>query len=128
VSKIQATGLARVQLALEPLRESPKVWGDTAGLFEQSSIFIASGMFGCVGENYSTLETIRLTGGIAPDSTWPQNSRNIRTAAELASKLSLDLVTFHAGFLPHEESDPNFSKMLQRLREVADIFQDKASF
>jgi L-ribulose-5-phosphate 3-epimerase len=32
------------------------------------------------------------------------------------------LVTFHAGFLPHEESDPAFAKMLRRLAEVADIF------
>jgi len=40
----------------------------------------------------------------------------------LAEQLSLKLVTFHAGFLPHDEADPNFSKMLGRLAEVADLF------
>ena len=80
-------------------------------------------MFGCVGEDYSTLETIRLTGGIAPDATWEQNWDNMRATAALAHELGLKLVTFHAGFLPHEEKDPNFAKMLRRLSETADVFK-----
>ena len=79
-------------------------------------------MFGCVGEDYSTLETIRVTGGIAPDSTWEQNRKNIQATAKLAQKLGLKLVTFHAGFLPHEEKDPASARMLQRLAEVAEVF------
>jgi L-ribulose-5-phosphate 3-epimerase len=34
-------------------------------------------------------------------------------------------VTIHAGFLPHEDSDPEFEKMVGRLREVADLFAAK---
>jgi sugar phosphate isomerase/epimerase len=122
IAKLQATGIRRVQLALDPLRESPSIWGETAALFLQQGIAIVSGMFGCVGEDYSTLETIRKTGGIVPDSTWEQNLKNSRDTATLARQLGLSLVTFHAGFLPHEESDPGFSKMLQRLAAVADVF------
>jgi sugar phosphate isomerase/epimerase len=84
---------------------------------------MVSGMFGCVGEDYSTLETIRVTGGLAPDATWEQNWTNIKATAALARQLGLKLVTFHAGFLPHEETDPNFAKMLRRLAETADVFQ-----
>jgi sugar phosphate isomerase/epimerase len=69
------------------------------------------------------LETIRLTGGIAPDATWEQNWDNMRATAALAHELGLKLVTFHAGFLPHEEKDPNFAKMLRRLSETADVFK-----
>jgi sugar phosphate isomerase/epimerase len=69
------------------------------------------------------LETIRLTGGLAPDATWEQNWANIQATAALACELGLKLVTFHAGFLPHEETDPNFAKMLRRLAETADAFQ-----
>ncbi len=123
VAKLQATGIDRVQLALDPLREAPGVWGETAALFRQSGISIVSGMFGCVGEDYSTLDTIRVTGGIAPDATWEQNWTNIRATAALAQQLGLKLVTFHAGFLPHEETDPNFAKLLRRLAETAEVFQ-----
>ena len=120
--KLQATGIQRVQLALDPLREPSDKWSCVTKLFSSKGITIASGMFGCVGEDYSTLESIRLTGGIAPDSTWEQNWKNIQTTAALAHRLGLKLATFHAGFLPHRRSDKGFAKMLTRLAEVADIF------
>ena len=120
--KILGTGICRVQLALDPLRESPEIWSQTAGEFQQNGIAIVSGMFGCVGEDYSTLETIRRTGGIAPDATWPQNLKNIRATAALAEALGLKLVTFHAGFLPNDHGDPDFVKQADRLALAADIF------
>src|SRR5512134_3287170 len=78
ITRLVASGVRRVQLALDPLRESPDVWRTTPELLRQNNIAIVSGMFGCVGEDYSTLETIRLTGGIAPDATWEQNWKNIQ--------------------------------------------------
>ncbi len=125
IAKLQATGLTRLQLALDPLREQPQPWGEIGPLCRQQGIVIVSGMVGCVGEDYSTLESIRRTGGVAPDATWDQNLENIKRAAALAEGLGLNLVSFHAGFLPHEESDPAFAKMLGRLAAVADVFAQK---
>ncbi len=122
IARLQATGIRRVQLALDPLRETPEVWGTTAAVLRQNDITIVSGMFGCVGEDYTTLDTIRLTGGIAPDTTWEQNWRNIQTIAAIAKRLDLKLVTFHAGFLPHDGANPNFEKLRDRLARVADVF------
>ncbi len=122
VAKLVATGIRRVQLALDPLRESPTVWGQTAALLQQNGISLSSGMFGCLGEDYTTLETIRRTGGIAPDATWEQNWKNIQATADMAGQLGLKLITFHAGFLPHKESDPSFGKLSARLAQVADLF------
>ncbi len=122
IAKLSEIGVRRVQLALDPLRDDPAVWGKTPQLFQQAGIAIVSGMFGCVGEDYSTLDTIRVTGGIAPDSTWEQNRKNIQTSVALTQRLGLKLVTFHAGFLPHDERDPNFAKLKQRLSEVAEMF------
>jgi sugar phosphate isomerase/epimerase len=120
--KLRATGIPRVQLELDPLRDQPKVWGDTEKVFREHGITIVSGMVRCIGEDYSTLESIRLTGGIAPDSKWDQNVKNISACAAIAKKMGLKLVTFHAGFLPPDESHPTFGKMCQRLDTVADIF------
>ncbi|MCW5552647.1 MAG: sugar phosphate isomerase/epimerase [Verrucomicrobiae bacterium] len=122
IARLQATGIRRVQLALDPLRETPEVWGATAAVLRQNDITIVSGMFGCVGEDYTTLDTIRLTGGIAPDTTWEQNWRNLQTIAAIAKRLELKLVTFHAGFLPHDGANPNFEKLRDRLARVADVF------
>jgi sugar phosphate isomerase/epimerase len=120
--RLQATGISRVQLALDPLREHPAVWGDSQAVLKQAGITIVSGMFGCVGEDYSTLDTIRQTGGIAPDETWEQNLENIRATVGIATALGLKLVTFHAGFVPHDPADPGFAKMVGRLAAVAETF------
>ena len=125
IQQLRAIGLGRVQLALDPLRENPAVWGATGELLCQQDIAIVSGMFGTVGEDYSTPESIRRTGGLVPDDTWEENWENAQTNADLASRLGLRLVTFHAGFLPHEESDPEFEKLQHRIRLVADLFAAK---
>ncbi len=125
IEQLRAIGLSRVQLALDPLRENPAVWGNTAALFQQAGITIVSGMFGTVGEDYTSLESIHRTGGLVPDDTWDENWENAQATATLAHQLGLKLVTFHAGFLPHEESDPEFEKLQHRIRLVADVFAAK---
>lgn len=122
VGKIQQTGIPRVQLALDPLIQSPAIWGDTRKFLEEAGIPIISGMFGCAGEDYSTLDTIRVTGGLAPDATWDRNLTHIKSIVPVASALGLKLVTFHAGFVPHDPTDAEFKKMTDRLSIVAEIF------
>ncbi len=121
-AKLLATGILRVQLALDPLRESPAIWGDAGQVLKQAGITVVSGMFGCVGEDYSTLDSIRLTGGIAADGTWRKNLENIRATVPIATALGIKHVTFHAGFVPHDPAHPDFVKMVKRLAAVAEIF------
>ena len=46
--------------------------------------------FGCVGEDYSSLQTIRLTGGLAPDATWEQNRKNIQDTVRAGGKARIE--------------------------------------
>jgi L-ribulose-5-phosphate 3-epimerase len=125
LSKLDEIGIPRVQIALDPIRENPAVWGNFSDLAKAHGLTMVSGMFGTVGEDYTTMETIRRTGGVTPDSTWEQNWKNIQATADLAAKMGLKLVTFHAGFLPHEESDPDFKKLLDRITRIADLFESR---
>ena len=122
LAQLQDIGLRRAQIALDPLRESPAVWGGLPELCARNGVELISGMFAAAGEDYSTLESIRRTGGIAPDATWPANWRNIQAAADLARQLGLKLVTFHAGFLPDEPGDARRQTLLERLGSMADLF------
>src|SRR5439155_15220242 len=79
VQQLQTIGINRVQIALDPIREHPQVWNKVVELFRQSNITIVSGMFGTLGEDYTTMESIRRTGGVVPDATWDLNWRNIET-------------------------------------------------
>ena len=122
VAHLREIGIPRVQLALDPLRENPDVWGKTAVLLDAEGIEIVSGMFGTIGEDYSSLDAIRESGGVVPDEHWDANWANIQAVASIAAGLGLKTVTFHAGFLPHEESDPGFAKLLDRITQIADVF------
>ena len=66
-----------MQLALDPLREAPKIWGDFSELAQKAGLHLVSGMFGCVGEDYTTPESIRRTGG-----TVLGREDHVRVAAE----------------------------------------------
>ena len=50
-------------------------------------------------EDYSTLETIRKTGGVVPDDCWPRNREIAAAAAELSGTLGAPYMLFHAGHL-----------------------------
>ncbi len=122
VAHLREIGIPRVQLALDPLRENPDAWCKTAVLLDAEGIEIVSGMFGTIGEDYSSLDAIRESGGVVPDEHWDANWANIQAVSSIAAGLGLKVVTFHAGFLPHEESDPGFAKLLGRITQIADVF------
>ena len=123
--KVSALGIRRVQLHLDPIREGDWRRDETAELLCLSNVTIASGMMGTKGEDYSTLETIKLTGGVRPDELWEANLKAAEANAILADQLGIPLVTFHAGFLPHEPGDPLRARMCDRLRQIAQVFAER---
>ena len=84
-------GLKTVQIALDPIRENPDVWGKTKELCQEKGIIFVSGMFGTIGEDYTTMESIKRTGGVVPDETWTQNWQNIQQIADLAKTGAEDM-------------------------------------
>jgi len=122
IDGLKATGISRIQLNLNPLRTAPAVWKSLEEIASRRGIAIVSGMYGALGEDYSTLESIRRTGGVVPDATWEENWKNIQAIIKIARGLGLRLVTFHAGFLPGDPADPALKKLVARIGKIADAF------
>ena len=122
--KVNALGLKKVQLGLTPHRDDPGTWEGTQEILAESGISIVSGMFSTLGEDYSSPAAIRETGGIVPDQHWEGNQELAKAAATLAQQLGLKLVSTHAGFLPHEPSDPSFAKLSGRVVTLAKMYAD----
>jgi len=116
--------LPRTQLALQPLLEDPR-WRGGGTTLKAAGIELVSGMFGCVGEDYSTLQTIRDTGGIVPDAHWDANRDTATRVADLARSLGIPCVSFHAGFIPHEPHGATFNKIVGRIRTLADAYAQR---
>jgi sugar phosphate isomerase/epimerase len=121
IGKLQAVGLDACQLHLDPLRTGAWDAERTVEALLDAGIEVRSGMMGMAGEDYSTLETIRRTGGVRPDHHWKENLHAAQANARVARQIGVTLVTFHAGFLPHERGAER-TKLVGRLRELVDAF------
>ncbi len=122
IERVRACGVDAVQLALTPLVETPLVWAEAGRLLREAGITVLSGMLETVGEDYSSIDAIARTGGVRPTTTWPATRERAARVAGMARSLGLRLVTFHAGFLPHDPADPERMTMMNRLREIAALF------
>ena len=122
--QVKSVGIDRVQLALSPVATEPDTWGSAIDVLRKAGIVVVSGMFSPIGEDYSTLETIRATGGIVPDKHWQANLAMATQIAAIAKRENIKAVTFHAGFVPHDHTDPDYAKLRDRLATLAKVFAD----
>lgn len=123
----RAVGVDAVQLALTPLCADEGLLARTLEALAKAKVEVRSGMLAMVGEDYSTLETIRRTGGVRPDEHWEQNLVLAASVARTARRIGVSLVSFHAGFLPEEREGPRSRErrvMIARLRQVMDEFAE----
>jgi sugar phosphate isomerase/epimerase len=75
-------------------------------------------------EDYTTLDSIKVTGGVGPDEYWEQNQELFLGAADVTVKLGVRYLTMHAGFI--DESDPSYSeKFFERIKSLADAADEK---
>ena len=127
-AEMKKLGLKRIHLALQPFLEggSRHGAGEDAASLEKVKARIASGewvlsgtMIGFPQEDYSTLETIKKTGGVVPDDVWEANKKIVRAGAKLSAELKSPLLALHAGFL--DESDPvALKKYTERVKFIVD--------
>ena len=71
-------------------------------------------------EDYSTLDTIRVTGGIVMDDKWDFARTSFIRAAELTAEFGVQFLAMHIGFLDHTDA-AYAKKFYDRTRVLADI-------
>jgi sugar phosphate isomerase/epimerase len=75
-------------------------------------------------ENYTTLDSIKATGGVGPDEYWEQNQELFLGAADVTVKLGVKYLSMHAGFI--DESDVSYSEIFyERIISLADAAGEK---
>jgi sugar phosphate isomerase/epimerase len=115
VGIVKDIGIDRVHLGVGDLLEKPELAESIA-----QELSISATMIDFPQEDYSTLETIKVTGGVLPDDCWESNLERFAKAAQLTGKLGVDYLTFHAGFI--DEFNPAaVEKMVERIQKLADV-------
>ncbi len=125
VHRVRQLGLEHVQLALGPLLEADDATRDAeVQTLRDSGIKITAGMISFPGEDYTTIASIRGTGGFVPDELGPARKELTLRAADLAQSLGLSMISTHVGFVP-PSSDEKYDVMVKRVCEVAAPLQEK---
>lgn len=126
--EMQKAGVKGIHLALGPFiapdgrhgaAEGAKSLAFVKERLAKGDWVLMSTMIGFPQEDYSTLESIRRTGGIVPDDKWAANQKLVTAAAKLSQELGSPYLTLHAGFL--DEHDPiAYAKYVQRVTWMRD--------
>jgi L-ribulose-5-phosphate 3-epimerase len=115
-------GLEHVHLAIRP------AIGDGGAQYLEAvraqDWTITSTMIAFPQEDYSSLESIRRTGGVVPDECWPANRELFQRAAEVTAKLGVKFLSMHAGFIDTGDGE-HASRMFDRIETLADEAQEQ---
>lgn len=113
----EQTGLKHLHLALSPaLAETAKKYLAT---IHKQLWKITATMIDFPQEDYSTLESIRITGGIVPDQHWDTNKKRVFDAIDLTAQLAVRSLSLHLGFLDLEDTS-QAKKLCSRVKVLAD--------
>jgi sugar phosphate isomerase/epimerase len=125
VAKVKELGLSHVQLALTGLvMLDDKRKHQELGHLREAGIGLTGGMLNFAGEDYSSIDSIRRTGGYVPDDTWPVRQKISEQGAKLARELGMKHVMTHIGFVP-PPANPNYKIIVERIRQIAASFAEQ---
>ena len=89
-----------------------------------SGIVMTGAMLGFPGEDYTTPQTIKETGGFGNPATRAERIERLKWALDRTLALGLSDLTLHAGFLP-ESDDPGRKAMLDTLAQAGQLAADQ---
>ena len=110
-------GIGHVNLTLRPVfADGGDAYLDT---IRRQRWTISATTIGFPQEDYSSLESIRATGGILPDECWPRNRQMVVRAAAITAELDVRFLTMHAGFIESDDASQD-RRLRDRLVCLAD--------
>jgi sugar phosphate isomerase/epimerase len=118
---LKRIGIDVVQIACGDPHHAP--WDDDERMPElaKAAGFRMTGtMLGFHGEDYTTQETIKKTGGFGDPATRKERLERLKWALDRTRALGLNDLMLHAGFLP-EPGDPDRKAFLSTLTQVSEL-------
>jgi len=75
-------------------------------------------------EDYSTLDNIKITGGIIPDDCWQDNLKRLIDGIAITADLGVDYLSLHLGFIDMDNQQA-LTKISDRTIELAEAAKEK---
>lgn len=113
-------GLEHVHLGIRGAVEDPNILAQ----IQDQNWTITATMIDFPQEDYSSLDAIKITGGVVPDDCWELNHKLFLGAADKTAMLGVKFLSMHAGFI--DENDEAPAKVFHdRIKCLADAAADK---
>jgi L-ribulose-5-phosphate 3-epimerase len=118
-------GVDVVQIACGDPHHASWCEGDNLPAAAKAAGFRMSGaMLGFPGEDYTSPQSIQLSGGFGNPATRPERLQRLQWALQRTRELGLSDLMLHAGFLP-EPGDPDRKPFLDTLGRVSQLAKEK---
>lgn len=118
VEAMNKIGIDHMHLAIRPALGGSG--NDYLAAINVQNEIISATMLDFPQEDYSTLDSIKATGGIVPDEYWNRNCEDYIAAAKITRGLGVKYLTMHAGFI--DESNEEYAdKFKERINLLAGI-------
>ena len=116
----RSIGLRTIQISkLYDRYYSPSGAREFKSLMDSHEIQAASVVIVFDGESYQDVPSVMTTVGYRPAGLLEERLDYSRKCVDFAQALGVGVVTVHMGFLPTDESDPAYARLLGAVREVA---------
>jgi len=103
----------------------PATGGEYLDAIKKQDWIVTSTMIDFPQEDYSSLDAIKVTGGVVQDDCWEANRQRFCRAVDITAELGVEYLSMHAGFI--DESDPEYAKKISsRITQLADAAADKS--
>jgi L-ribulose-5-phosphate 3-epimerase len=118
---VRSIGLNMVQISKLPDHYyTPEGAQEFAELLQKTGIHASSVVVVYDGESYKDLPTIRDTVGFRPKGLLSQRIAYTKKVIDFASALKINIVTFHVGVLPDDETDSLYKQMVDATNDVSE--------
>jgi L-ribulose-5-phosphate 3-epimerase len=111
-------GLTQIGLG-DPTHGTWKEGHDLLKALKEAKVEISATMIGYPGEDYTTPETIRRTGGFGDPATRAERLKIFRAAVDQTAEMGMKILASHAGFIPPAGS-PERASFLDCLGEAGE--------
>jgi len=119
IRKVAEIGYRAVQLTFrQPDDVRPEGLARIREALEETGLEVPAGMIAFPGEDYSSIEAIRATGGFIDPADFPARLEQCRVWSRAFRELGLGHVTIHAGFIP-PAGTPDHAPFMDRLAQAA---------
>jgi sugar phosphate isomerase/epimerase len=123
-TKVRRLNLEHVQLAVgDFVSADEQRRAELISAVRKSGLTTTATMINFDGEDYTTIASIRRSGGYVPDDKWEARKAQTIEAAKITKELGVTRISTHVGFIPMS-SDPMYRVMVERVGGIATELDD----